>query len=96
MKIRCTLALLAAALLAILSPPANCQQKETLVLTLATDIAALMPRHGIVSTQAASQWEDALVAGSGTMGALLYGDPCQGALIADHLDRTDTAGKPNA
>jgi hypothetical protein len=46
--------------------------------------AALMPRHGTVSIQPAKKWEDALAAGNGIMGALLYGDPRHDTLIADH------------
>ena len=53
-------------------------------LTPAADTAALMPRHGTVSIKPADNWEDALAAGNGTMGALLYGDPRRDTLIADH------------
>lgn len=54
------------------------------MLTPAADTAALMPRHGTVSIRPADKWEDALAAGNGTMGALLYGDPRRDTLIADH------------
>ena len=43
-----------------------------------------MPRHGTVSTQPARTWEDALAAGNGTMGAMLYGDPRSDTVLANH------------
>jgi alpha-L-fucosidase 2 len=48
------------------------------------NVSALMPAHGTVSTQPATRWEDALAAGNGIQGALLYGDPTHDTLIADH------------
>ena len=53
-------------------------------ITPETDTAALMPRHGTVSIQPAQKWEDALVAGNGVMGALLFGGPRHDTLIANH------------
>ena len=53
-------------------------------ITPVADTAPLMPRHGTVSIQPAHQWEDALAAGNGIMGALLYGDPRHDTVIADH------------
>lgn len=79
---------LLAAFLTLLPLAACSQQKETPMptsgLTPAADTAALMPRHGTVSIKPADNWEDALAAGNGTMGALLYGDPRHDTLIADH------------
>ena len=49
-----------------------------------TDTAALMPRHGTVSIQPARNWDEALAAGNGIMGALLYGDPRHDTLVANH------------
>lgn len=53
-------------------------------VTAVADTAALMPRHGTVSTQPAKRWEDALATGNGQMGALLFGDPSQDTLIVNH------------
>jgi len=79
---------LAALLLMLLTPAARSQQKDTPMTTLsptpAAAVAALMPHHGTVSTKPAAEWEDALAAGNGIMGALLYGDPRHDTLIADH------------
>jgi len=79
---------LAALLLTLLPLAVRGQQKDTPMtaplLTPAADVAALMPRHGTVSIKPADDWEDALAAGNGTMGALLYGAPRHDTLIADH------------
>ena len=53
-------------------------------LTPMANISALMPKHGTVITSPAVRWEDALAAGNGIQGALLYGDPRQDTLIVDH------------
>ena len=48
------------------------------------NLSTVMPQHGTVSVSPAKRWEDALVAGNGIMGALLYGDPRHDTLIANH------------
>ena len=54
------------------------------VVTIPLSAADLMPAHGTVSTVAAKQWSDALAAGNGIMGAMLYGDPTQDTLLVNH------------
>jgi hypothetical protein len=46
--------------------------------------SVLIPRHGTVSTEAATRWQDSLVVGNGIMGALLAGDPEKETLILTH------------
>jgi len=53
-------------------------------ITPITNTAALMPKHGTVSIAPAKQWEDALAAGNGTMGAMLYGDPRNDTVLVNH------------
>ena len=48
------------------------------------DTATVMPRHGTVSIAPAKEWEEALAAGNGTMGALLYGDPRHDTILVNH------------
>ena len=60
------------------------QTSSAAVLEPMTDTSALMPRHGTVSIKPARKWEDALAAGNGIMGALLFGDPRHETLIANH------------
>lgn len=50
----------------------------------ATDIGALMPKHGTVSIRPARSWENSLAVGNGTMGALLYGNPTNDTIIGNH------------
>ncbi|MEI7911352.1 MAG: glycoside hydrolase N-terminal domain-containing protein [Verrucomicrobiota bacterium] len=71
-----------AALAAILVPLCPVMAGET--LSAVSDPAALMPRHGTVSSAPATKWEDGLAAGNGTMGALLYGDARHDTLLVDH------------
>jgi hypothetical protein len=42
------------------------------------------PEHGSVSITPAKRWEDAFVTGNGRMGALLFGNPTNDTLIANH------------
>jgi hypothetical protein len=62
----------------------NNETRRANAITPVTNTAKLMPRHGTVSIEPAKRWEDALAAGNGIMGALLYGDPRKDTIIADH------------
>jgi hypothetical protein len=42
------------------------------------------PKKGLTSSKPAQRWEDALVTGNGTMGALIYGDPLNETIILNH------------
>ena len=59
-------------------------QSDRLPVTAVADTTALMPKHGTVSTAAATKWEDSLASGNGIMGALLAGNPVKDTLIVNH------------
>jgi hypothetical protein len=40
-----------------------------------------IPKRGFVSRQIADQWQEGLITGSGVLGALLYGSPCDETII---------------
>ena len=42
------------------------------------------PEHGSISRVPAKRWEDAFVTGNGRMGALIYGNPTNDTVIANH------------
>ncbi|MCR6105483.1 glycoside hydrolase N-terminal domain-containing protein [Salipaludibacillus agaradhaerens] len=42
------------------------------------------PKKGLTSGKPAQRWEDALVTGNGTIGALIYGDPLNEMIILNH------------
>jgi len=42
------------------------------------------PEHGFVSRMAASKWEESLITGNGTMGALIHGNPHNEIIILSH------------
>lgn len=44
----------------------------------------LIPEKGFVSWLPAASWEDALLTGNGTMGAMVYGDPFEETIILNH------------
>lgn len=43
-----------------------------------------LPGRGLYGLQPATQWEEALVAGNGTLGILVYGDPFRERIIFNH------------
>ena len=43
-----------------------------------------IPEHGSISKRPALRWEDAFVSGNGRMGAMLFGDPENETLVANH------------
>jgi len=49
-----------------------------------TNLSGVSPRHGTVSTVPAATWEHAFVSGNGRMGAMLFGDPANERLVANH------------
>ena len=56
-----------------------------LVLTpLASLYAADGPAHGVRSSAPATRWEDSFVSGNGRMGAMLFGDPANETMVANH------------
>jgi len=52
--------------------------------TLSPFVAAHVPQRGMYSLQPAIRWEEALVAGNGTLGILVYGDPLRERIIFNH------------
>ncbi|WP_243664857.1 glycoside hydrolase N-terminal domain-containing protein, partial [Rhodothermus marinus] len=47
-------------------------------------VEARIPERGMYSLQPAARWEEALVAGNGTLGILVYGDPLNERIIFNH------------
>ena len=47
-------------------------------------VAGEVPEHGSLSLAPAKRWEDAFVTGNGRMGALIFGDPTNETLVANH------------
>ncbi len=43
-----------------------------------------LPRRGMWSRQPARRWQDALVTGNGTLGAMVFGDPASERLVLNH------------
>ena len=57
----------------------------TLLLALPATLQATDgPEHGVRSVTPAKRWEDAFVSGNGRMGALLFGNPTNETLVANH------------
>ena len=58
------------------------------VVMLASDARAaapeFLPEKGAASSVPAARWEEAFVTGNGRLGAMLYGDPENETLIANH------------
>jgi hypothetical protein len=50
----------------------------------ATKRAKAMPARGMTSLAPAVQWQDALVSGNGTLGAMVFGDPAAERIILNH------------
>ncbi|MEK7474665.1 MAG: glycoside hydrolase N-terminal domain-containing protein [Candidatus Coatesbacteria bacterium] len=48
------------------------------------DLSGVAPKHGTVSTTPATAWEHAFVSGNGRMGAMVFGDPANELIIANH------------
>lgn len=48
------------------------------------DMSRFYPEHGTASLKAATKWESAFVSGNGRMGAMLFGNPSNDVLIANH------------
>ncbi|MEI7732600.1 MAG: glycoside hydrolase N-terminal domain-containing protein [Verrucomicrobiota bacterium] len=46
--------------------------------------AESIPAHGSYSTNAATKWESAFVSGNGRMGAMMFGNPTNDTIIANH------------
>ena len=53
-------------------------------LVLGLEPAAADAFHGSISRVPAQRWEDAFVTGNGRMGAMLFGDPSNETLVANH------------
>jgi alpha-L-fucosidase 2 len=49
-----------------------------------TDAQRDIPEHGSISRTPATRWEDAFVTGNGRMGAMIFGDPTNDTLVANH------------
>uniref|UniRef100_A0A7V2F7A8 Glycoside hydrolase family 95 protein n=1 Tax=Rhodothermus marinus TaxID=29549 RepID=A0A7V2F7A8_RHOMR len=47
-------------------------------------VSARIPQRGMYSLRPATRWEEALVAGNGTLGILVYGDPFRERIIFNH------------
>lgn len=43
-----------------------------------------LPSHGSVSRQPAKSWEQAFVTGNGRLGAMMFGDPINDTVVANH------------
>jgi len=50
----------------------------------ATMAAESVPAHGSISREPAKVWEQAFVSGNGRMGAMMFGDPANETIIANH------------
>jgi len=65
-----------------------------------TDVSSVIPKHGTVSVNPATRWEDGLAAGNGTMGVMLYGNPTKDTILVNHCKLWLPAGSreilPNA
>ncbi len=48
------------------------------------DLGSVMPAHGTASTVPAWKWEYAFVSGNGTQGAMVFGDPHNEVIVANH------------
>ena len=55
-----------------------------LVCTTSGFTAPPLPERGAASTVPAKRWEEAFVTGNGRMGAMLFGDPVNETLAANH------------
>lgn len=70
-------------------PPVNVPRhhlRAILVLALAAGTVAggVSPERGAASDKPASRWEEAFVTGNGRMGAMLFGNPTNDTLVANH------------
>jgi hypothetical protein len=48
------------------------------------DLLIPFPKHGFVSRLPASRWEESMITGNGTTGALVLGDPLDERIILSH------------
>ena len=48
------------------------------------DLSSVMPAHGTASIAPAGKWEYALVSGNGKMGAMVFGNPHDETIVANH------------
>ena len=74
-------ALFAAHLMAQTTP--SVENKENATVPDQAVVQSL-PEHGSLSRVPANRWEDAFVTGNGRMGALIFGDPTNETLVANH------------
>jgi hypothetical protein len=51
---------------------------------LTDQLKLAFPDHGFVSSQPASKWEESMITGNGTMGALVFGSPFREKIILSH------------
>jgi hypothetical protein len=51
---------------------------------MSNDLLLPFPEHGFVSKQAASKWEESMITGNGTLGALVIGNPLKERIILSH------------
>ena len=55
-----------------------------LAITFGWPLHAAVPERGFISHQAATTWEQALVTGNGSLGAMVYGVPNEETIILNH------------
>jgi len=48
------------------------------------DLDSVMPAHGAAGIAPAGRWEYAFVSGNGRMGAMVFGDPHDETIVANH------------
>ena len=53
-------------------------------LAAMADVSSVIPKHGTVSVNPATKWEDGLAAGNGTIGVMLYGNPREDTILVNH------------
>jgi hypothetical protein len=62
----------------------NIAQKHGSAQKLADQVMLEVPEKGFVSSQPAARWEEAMITGNGTMGALVMGNPNKEVIIFSH------------
>jgi hypothetical protein len=55
-----------------------------LAIPFGSPLQAAVPERGFISHQAATAWEQALVTGNGSLGAMVYGSPNEESVILNH------------